>query len=99
MSFSRAKVIVNRSDRSSRTVEAITISFRFLEKLGLDLSNAHFCETFAYGAEACCLVSAFKLKWCLSIEINEKSRAIGWSRLKKLGQLAIDNTEICISRV
>ena len=97
--LSRAKDIINRSDKSSRTVEAITISFRFLEKLGLDLSNACFCETFAYGAEACCLASAFKLKWSLSIEINEESRAIGWSRLKKLGQWAIDHTEMCISRV
>ena len=53
----------------------------------------------AYGAEACCLVSAFKLRWCLSIEIDDKSRALAWSRLKQLGTWATAHTELCVSRL
>ncbi len=97
--LSHAEAIIARPDGSKRTSEAVIIALRFMEKNHLNLSTACFCECLAYGAEACCLVSAFKLRWAVSIELNEESRALGWSRLSRTSQWAIDHTEMCVSRV
>lgn len=87
------------STGSKKTSEAVITSVRFLVNQGLELSNACFCECMAYGAEACCLVSAFRIRWAIAIEISEQSRQLGWSRLRKLGRWAMEHTEMCVSRL
>ena len=87
------------STMSKKTSEAVITSVRFIENQGLLLENACFCECMAYGAEACCLVAAFRLRWAIAIEMSEESRQLGWSRLSKLGKWAIEHTEMCVSRL
>merc|ERR1711991_136841 len=44
-------------------------------------------------------VSAFRIRWAISIELSEQSRQLGWSRLRKLGRWAMEHTEMCVSRL
>ena len=94
--FEHSKVWI--SNRSKKTSETVITSMRFLENNGLELKNCVFCECMSYGAEACCLVSSFRVRWALAIEISEESRQLGWSRLKALGKWAMEHTEMCVSR-
>ena len=86
------------SNGSKKTSEAVITSMRFLENNGLELKNCVFCECMSYGAEACCLVSSFRIRWALAIEISEESRQLGWSRLRACGKWAMEHTEMCVSR-
>lgn len=94
--FEHPKVWI--SSRSKKTSETVITSMRFLENNGLELKNCIFCECMSYGAEASCIVSSFRIRWALAIEISEESRQLGWSRLKAMGKWAIEHTEMCVSR-
>jgi len=85
--------------KSKRTVEAITVTMRFLEQNeGFVFRHAGFCECMGFAAEACVYASAFGFKTLESIELCEASTKLGYCYLRMMGEKEAASFSSAVSR-
>jgi hypothetical protein len=97
--ISKAEDIIMRKDRSKRTVEAITVSLRFLQQSeNFEFEKKVFFEAMAYGAEACCLAACFGFRELYAVEYSNVGRNLGYRRLTRIGNMAEIRTRFSMGR-
>ncbi len=95
---SRAEDVITHK-KSSRTVEAITVSLRFLQQQeNFIFKHAKFCECMGFAAEACCFAAGFGFKHMESIEITPESCKLGYIYLKMVSEEAAATFSSAVSR-
>ena len=96
--ISRAEDVITHK-KSKRTVEAITVSLRFLEQEeNLVFKYAKFCECMGFAAEACCFAAAFGFKAMESIEITPEGCQLGYIYIKMVSEEAAATFSSAVSR-
>lgn len=96
--ISRVEAVITHK-KSKRTLEAITVSLRFLDQNeGLKFQYCTFCEAMGLAAEACCYASAFGFKSLVSIETHEEFSKLGYIYIKMANEEAAHTFSSSVSR-